>query len=81
MSDFVGKRIIVTGGAGGIGVETARAFMAGGGHVVMVGAEQSLTQLQSTKIVIHSLVKEVLLAIKVCQARKAVSNVGVLNVP
>ena len=33
---FTGKRIIITGGAGGIGVETARAFMAQGGHVVLV---------------------------------------------
>ncbi len=32
---FTGKRIIITGGAGGIGVETARAFMALGGHVVL----------------------------------------------
>lgn len=40
MSDFTGKRIVITGGAGGIGVETARAFMAQGGHVVMVDADQ-----------------------------------------
>jgi 3-oxoacyl-[acyl-carrier protein] reductase len=41
MSDFTGKRIVVTGGAGGIGVETARAFMDRGGHVVMADIDES----------------------------------------
>jgi 3-oxoacyl-[acyl-carrier protein] reductase len=36
MTEFVGKRIVITGGAGGIGIETARTFMAFGAHVVMV---------------------------------------------
>jgi 3-oxoacyl-[acyl-carrier protein] reductase len=40
MSDFVGKRIVITGGAGGIGVETARAFMDQGGHVVLVDIDE-----------------------------------------
>jgi len=40
MSGFVGKRIVITGGAGGIGVETARAFMDQGGHVVIVDNDQ-----------------------------------------
>ncbi len=40
MSGFVGKRIVITGGAGGIGVETARAFMDHGGHVVMVDVDE-----------------------------------------
>ena len=40
MSDFVGKRIVITGGAGGIGVETARAFMDQGGHVIMVDIDE-----------------------------------------
>jgi NAD(P)-dependent dehydrogenase (short-subunit alcohol dehydrogenase family) len=40
MSGFVGKRIVITGGAGGIGVETARAFMDQGGHVIMVDVDQ-----------------------------------------
>ncbi len=39
MSGFVGKRIVITGGAGGIGVETARAFMDQGGHVIMVDVD------------------------------------------
>jgi NAD(P)-dependent dehydrogenase (short-subunit alcohol dehydrogenase family) len=32
-SSFTGKRTVVTGGAGGIGIETVRAFMDHGGHV------------------------------------------------
>src|SRR5262249_34816853 len=40
MADFVGKRIVITGGAGGIGVATARAFMDQGGHVVLVDIDQ-----------------------------------------
>jgi NAD(P)-dependent dehydrogenase (short-subunit alcohol dehydrogenase family) len=48
MSGFVGKRIVITGGAGGIGVETARAFMDQGGHVVMVDVdEQRLRQAEA----------------------------------
>ncbi len=34
-STFTGKRIVVTGGAGGIGIETVRGFMDHGGHVLM----------------------------------------------
>src|SRR5690349_14811079 len=36
MAEFVGKRIVITGGAGSIGVETARAMLAHGAHVVLV---------------------------------------------
>jgi 3-oxoacyl-[acyl-carrier protein] reductase len=36
MAEFVGKRIVITGGAGGIGVETARAMLDHGAHVVLV---------------------------------------------
>ena len=57
MADFVGKRIIVTGGAGGIGVETARAFMDLGGHVVMVDRDearlaQAVTELGRVRLAV-----------------------------
>jgi 3-oxoacyl-[acyl-carrier protein] reductase len=38
---FTGKRIIITGGAGGIGIESARAFMAQGGHVVLADIDKA----------------------------------------
>lgn len=38
---FTGKRIIVTGGAGGIGIETVRAFIEQGGHVIMCDRDES----------------------------------------
>lgn len=41
MSVFTGKRIVVTGGAGGIGVETVRAFMEQGGHVIMCDRDEA----------------------------------------
>jgi 3-oxoacyl-[acyl-carrier protein] reductase len=41
MSVFTGKRIVVTGGAGGIGVETVRAFMQQGGHVIMADIDEA----------------------------------------
>ncbi len=47
-STFTGKRIIVTGGAGGIGIETCRAFMDQGGHVIMVDRdEEALLRAQA----------------------------------
>jgi len=47
MSEFLGKRIVITGGAGGIGYETARQFMDQGGHVVMDDPDQErLAQAQ-----------------------------------
>lgn len=41
MSWFTGKRIVVTGGAGGIGLETVRAFMNQGGHVLMADIDEA----------------------------------------
>lgn len=39
-SPFTGKRIVVTGGAGGIGIETVRGFMEQGGHVIMADIDE-----------------------------------------
>jgi 3-oxoacyl-[acyl-carrier protein] reductase len=44
MSAFTGKRIVVTGGAGGIGVETVKAFMEHGGHVIMADRDEAALQ-------------------------------------
>ena len=44
MPDFAGKRIVITGGAGGIGLETARAFMEQGAHVLMVDVDEERLQ-------------------------------------
>jgi 3-oxoacyl-[acyl-carrier protein] reductase len=43
-STFTGKRIVVTGGAGGIGIETVRAFMEQGGHVIMADIDETALQ-------------------------------------
>jgi 3-oxoacyl-[acyl-carrier protein] reductase len=49
MAEFVGKRMVITGGAGGIGVETARAMLAHGAHVVLVDIDaERLAQAQAT---------------------------------
>jgi 3-oxoacyl-[acyl-carrier protein] reductase len=40
-STFTGKRIVVTGGAGGIGIETVRGFMEQGGHVIMADIDEA----------------------------------------
>ena len=49
MAEFAGKRIIVTGGAGGIGVETARTLLAHGAHVVLVDVDaERLAQAGAT---------------------------------
>ena len=40
-SMFTGKRIVVTGGAGGIGIETVQAFMDHGGHVIMADVDEA----------------------------------------
>ena len=40
MAEFAGKRIVITGGAGGIGIETARAFLTQGAHVLLVDLDE-----------------------------------------
>ncbi len=40
-SAFTGKRIVVTGGAGGIGLATVQAFMEQGGHVIMADIDEA----------------------------------------
>lgn len=39
MAEFSGKRIVITGGAGGIGVETARVFLAQGAELLLIDIE------------------------------------------
>ena len=36
MVEFTGKRVVITGGAGGIGVATAQTFLEHGAHVLLV---------------------------------------------
>jgi len=39
MADFTGKRIVITGGAGGIGIQTARVFLEQGAEVFLIDIE------------------------------------------
>jgi 3-oxoacyl-[acyl-carrier protein] reductase len=49
MAEFAGKRIVITGAAGGIGVETARTLLAHGAHIVLVDIDAPrLEQAQAT---------------------------------
>ena len=41
LPSFTGKRIVLTGGAGGIGVATARTLMDHGGHVVLADIDEA----------------------------------------
>ena len=40
MAEFAGRRIVITGGAGGIGVATARAFLDHGAHVLLLDPDE-----------------------------------------
>ena len=40
-STFTNKRIVITGGAGGIGIETARTFIDHGGHVLIADLDEA----------------------------------------
>jgi 3-oxoacyl-[acyl-carrier protein] reductase len=49
MAEFAGRRIVITGGGGGIGVETARTMLAHGAHVVLVDIDADrLAQARET---------------------------------
>lgn len=45
--EFAGRRIVITGGAGGIGVATARAFLDQGAHVLLV--DPDATRLEAAR--------------------------------
>lgn len=47
MAEFAGRRIVITGGAGGIGVATARAFLEQGAHVLLLDPDAD--RLEQTK--------------------------------
>jgi len=40
MAEFAGRRIVITGGAGGIGVATARTFLDHGAHVLLLDLDE-----------------------------------------
>ena len=40
MMDFTNRHIVITGGAGGIGVATARAFLEYGAHVILLDLDE-----------------------------------------
>src|SRR3974390_1929511 len=49
VAEFAGKRVVITGGAGGIGVETARTMLAHGAHLVLVDIDADrLAQARET---------------------------------
>ena len=41
MAEFAGKRIVLTGGAGGIGLETARTLLEHGAHLILVDKDEA----------------------------------------
>jgi 3-oxoacyl-[acyl-carrier protein] reductase len=58
MSGFESKRIVITGGAGGIGVETARTFLRHGGEVLLVDIDEdrlhrAQMELGSSRVASH----------------------------
>jgi len=49
-STFTGKRIVVTGGAGGIGLETVKGFMDQGGHVIMADIDEAALERAQSQL-------------------------------
>ena len=50
MTDFTNRHIVITGGAGGIGVATARAFLDQGAHVILLDLnEQRLRDARTAR--------------------------------
>jgi 3-oxoacyl-[acyl-carrier protein] reductase len=49
-STFTGKRIVVTGGAGGIGLETVKGFMDHGGHVIMADIDEAALERAQSQL-------------------------------
>ena len=38
-AEFTGRHVVITGGAGGIGIETARTFLAHGAHILLIDVD------------------------------------------
>lgn len=50
MAEFTNKRFVITGGAGGIGVETARTILDHGGHVLLVDLDADRLEAARTAL-------------------------------
>jgi 3-oxoacyl-[acyl-carrier protein] reductase len=50
MGEFSGRCVVITGGAGGIGVETAKAFLAGGARVHLVDIDHGRLEAALAKL-------------------------------
>lgn len=50
MVEFTNKRFVITGGAGGIGVETARTILDHGGHVLLVDLDTDRLEAARTAL-------------------------------
>lgn len=59
MANFSNKRVLITGGSGGIGTETARHFLEAGAHVMLVDIDEkdlieTKKKLGSDRLFIHT---------------------------
>ncbi|TXF87671.1 SDR family oxidoreductase [Neolewinella aurantiaca] len=59
MTNFSGKRVLITGGSGGIGTETARQFLDAGAYVMLVDIngedlKKTKEKLDSDRLYIHT---------------------------